>query len=121
MSLQAILEQHFRQGGHKSTVLMPLTWLIGMLFLSGTFSKYSGQPDWITFTLFWIAFAVIFIFIACYLYCLFTNPDLIRSEKYVVQKMMIEKGFLGDDKYEAPINIDEEYVRESDESQSLID
>lgn len=43
-----------------------------------------------------ILVVAILIFFFAYIYCLFTDKDAIRSEKYSIQKMAIEKGIFGD-------------------------
>jgi len=36
------------------------------------------------------------VFFGAYLYCLFADRDALRSETYSIQKLAIEKGFIGD-------------------------
>ena len=36
-------------------------------------------------------------YLGTYLYCLFNNPDALRSETYTIRKMAIERGLIGDD------------------------
>ena len=36
------------------------------------------------------------LFVGAYIYCLFHDREALRSETYSIQKLAIEKGFLGD-------------------------
>ena len=36
------------------------------------------------------------LYLGAYVYCLVTDRDALRSETYTIQKMAIEKGFVGD-------------------------
>lgn len=36
------------------------------------------------------------LYLGAYIYCLATDKDALRSETYTIQKMAIEKGFVGD-------------------------
>jgi hypothetical protein len=89
--------QNITKSGHKSTVLMPLTWLIICLIGGSSLMFALGKiPVWIPTVLISFAFLTIILFVGCYIYCLWKDPDLIRSEKFVTDKLMIEKGFYGD-------------------------
>ena len=47
--------------------------------------------------LFGVAFSVVLILeCVAYLYLLFKNPDALRSERYTLEKLRIEKGLVGD-------------------------
>lgn len=88
--------QNATSSGHKSTILMPLTWAM-ILLLSGTVTCHcSGVPLFITYTLFGLFILFVILFAICYVYCFFKNPDLIRSEKYAVTKLLVESGAFGD-------------------------
>ncbi|WP_118949565.1 hypothetical protein [Taibaiella helva] len=104
--------QNITKSGHKSTVLMPLTSLIAVLIGGGSLMFAVGKvPIWIPITMLCLAFAVILLFLGCYLFCLIKNPDLIRSEKFVTDKLLIERGIYGDDtrgvNEQTPIQISE--------------
>ena len=48
-----------------------------------------GSPIWLTIML------AVFFFV--YIYCLINDRDSLRSEKFTIQKLAIEKGIMGDD------------------------
>lgn len=84
----------------KSTVLQPLTWLLGMLLAAVIGAAYVMVPAWMVVVLLSFSVVVIVLFLSVYVYCLFVNggknADLLRSETYSIQKMAIEKGVYGD-------------------------
>lgn len=80
----------------RSDALRPLSWLIGLLGLSTLGAVYAKSPDWIL-GLMGAAFALaILLYAFAYLWCLFRDPDALRSEKYSLNKMAIQHGLLGD-------------------------
>ena len=80
----------------KSTALSPILWMLGVFF-TGTGSLY-----WITgkevVLYFGFAIIVIVLIFALYAYNHFmkTDPDCLRSEKFKLSKMAMEKGHIGD-------------------------
>lgn len=80
----------------KSTALSPILWMLGVFF-TGTGSLY-----WITgkevVLYFGFAIIVIILIFALYAYNHFmkTDPDCLRSEKFKLSKMAMEKGHIGD-------------------------
>lgn len=83
--------------GNKSTVLLPLRWFVGISISATIITAGISAPIWliIIFSILSSLSALLFIF--AYVYCLLNNPDSLRSEKYTIQKMAIQKGFWGDD------------------------
>lgn len=82
--------------GEKSTAVHTLIWLIGLTLFGVVFLAYYHLPAWIIISL--LALAVISFALYCYAYlwCLKNNPDLLRSEKYGIQKLAIENRVFGD-------------------------
>jgi hypothetical protein len=93
--IQAFLNQATAQGS-RSTVLRPLGWLIAIC-VGATLGAELEGPKWVV-----VMFAVsvglgVLLYLAAYIYCLVNNrEDLLRSETYSIQKLAIEKGFIGD-------------------------
>ena len=82
--------------GSKSTILKPLTWLLSVLIAGLLFLFKLNAPFW-AYVFFSIIISVIIaLFLFAYLYCLFKDRDSLRSEKFSIQKMAIEKGMYGD-------------------------
>jgi hypothetical protein len=83
--------------GYRSTVLRPLGWLLALCAAAAISSaSVPSSPGWLT-----ILFGVgtgfsVAIYLGAYVYCLIRNPEYLRTEKYSIQKLAIEKGFRGD-------------------------
>lgn len=83
--------------GSRSTVLKPLGWLVG-LTITGTIAAYRwGSRSWFANTLGGLCVVSIVLYVLAYIYFAVTDKDSLRSEKYSIQKMAIQKGFIGDD------------------------
>jgi len=82
--------------GSRSTILKPLTWFLSLIIGGLIISIKLKAPTGII-VLFAISVCLaILLFFFAYIYCLFKDPDALRSEKYSIQKMAIEKGIIGD-------------------------
>jgi Na+/pantothenate symporter len=82
--------------GSRSTILKPLTWFISLVIGGIILLIKIDSPNWIVIMFSIIMAFSIFVFFFAYVYCLFTDKDAIRSEKYSIQKLAIEKGLYGD-------------------------
>ncbi len=91
--LKALLSQSDASGS-KSTILRPLTWFIGILFVILITLFKIQAPDWICYILTGIIVAIVLLFGFAYVYCLFNDRDALRSESFTIRKMEIEKGML---------------------------
>jgi len=56
-----------------------------------------GSPIWLANTIGILCIISIILYIVFYMYFAFTDKDALRSEKYSIQKLAIQKGFIGDD------------------------
>ena len=54
-------------------------------------------PIWLTIMLAVIFCLGVAVFFFVYIYCLINDRDSLRSEKFTIQKLAIEKGIMGDD------------------------
>ncbi|MBS1509835.1 MAG: hypothetical protein JST86_03290 [Bacteroidetes bacterium] len=82
--------------GSKSTILKPLTWLVSILIGGVILLQKVNTPAWLTVFFCIIVSLAVLIFFFAYIFCLFKDRDALRSEKYSIQKMAIEKGIYGD-------------------------
>ena len=94
--IKAFLEQATAQGS-RSTVLRPLAWLVAICAGASLAAVEFHAPTWII-VLFGVSAGLgIALYLGSYIYCLATGKeDLLRSETYSMQKLAIEKGFVGD-------------------------
>jgi hypothetical protein len=91
----AFLERAFAQR-LRSTALQPLQWVLAPLIAATIAGPLVGAPVWLE--IFFAGFTglgVIF-FGGCYVFFMRKNPDALRSERYTLSKMQIERGLLGD-------------------------
>ena len=84
--------------GARSTVLKPLGWLTALMLVGSIGSFRFGAPPWFAGTLAALCIATVILYLVAYVYFALTDKDSLRSEKYSIQKLAIQKGFLGDDK-----------------------
>ena len=99
MSITGIRELLSRSdaSGSKSTILKHLTWFLALI-IGGilTLLKF-GSPIGLTIMLAVIFCLGVAVFFFVYIYCLINDRDSLRSEKFTIQKLAIEKGIMGDD------------------------
>jgi hypothetical protein len=86
-----------RSGSTKSTVLKSLGWLL-FLLLTATVSasKFSAQP-WLVIALAAMTGLTVLVYLGAYIYFALTDSDALRSEKFTLQKIGLEHGYIGDD------------------------
>lgn len=84
-------------GGSRSTVLGPIGWMMPICVLATLASVEYEAPAWLTEMFAAFTALTFLLYLIAYVYCLFTDKDALRSERYSIQKMAIEKGLIGDD------------------------
>jgi Na+/pantothenate symporter len=82
--------------GSRSTILKPITWFISALLGGIGLLLSQNSPNWLIIMLSIILGITVTVYLFTFIYCLFTDKDAIRSEKYSIQKLAIEKGIYGD-------------------------
>ena len=87
---------HSDASGSRSTILKPLTWLLGILLATLLAAFRFGAPQWFCYLLAGIAILAVLLFFFAYGFCLFKDRDALRSERFSLRKMEIEKGLYGD-------------------------
>jgi hypothetical protein len=69
-----------------------------LICISATLSTaHFSLPESLTYLFAIFSCITMALYLIAYLYCLFNDRDALRSETYSIQKMAIEKGFVGDD------------------------
>ena len=94
--IRAFLEQATAKGS-KSTILKPLGWMMGICISATLTSAHFKLPEWVMYLFAGFSCITMALYLIAYLYCLVKDRDALRSETYSIQKMAIEKGFVGDD------------------------
>ena len=67
-----------------------------MLLSETLISSYMDIQEWFTVPLQWCTIGAVIVYILAYIYLLFHDRDALRSEKYSLQKLAIERGLVGD-------------------------
>ncbi len=96
--IQAVFSQFLGQaGGARSTVLYPLAWLIGLL-LAGLvlLVAFANPAPWIVVLLAVVVCVGVAVYLVGWILFAIHNPDALRSERFTLSKMAIEKRLTGD-------------------------
>ena len=96
MDLIRELFSHSDASGSRSTILKPLTWLLGILFAVMVVSFQTGAPAWFCLMVAVMVGLTFLLTVFSYVFCLFKDRDALRSESFSLRKMQIEKGLYGD-------------------------
>lgn len=101
VSPNVILEylHHAGAKGARSTALQPLIWALSIFAPSFTLSAYFQAPIGVTILLGVLLSLVTIAFLFAVVFFIWTgNIDPLRSERFTLQKMVIERNLVGDDK-----------------------
>ena len=80
----------------RATALQPVIWvLVASLVAPVVASNYSGA-NWLTLVFAGIAVFVALVFVGAFIYLLVVDRDALRSERFALRKMRIERGVSGD-------------------------
>jgi hypothetical protein len=82
--------------GHRSIVLTTLLTMGGMLLGSLVVTGVEHAPTWMQVFLAALTTVDFGIFAWAYVYFVRSNPEALRSEQFLTQKLAIERGMLGD-------------------------
>lgn len=80
----------------RSDVLKPLVYAIGVLLTAELSFVVAKAPGWLLLTGGIFIGLALTAYLGAFVFCLLTNPDLLRSERYGLEKMAIERGVYGD-------------------------
>lgn len=89
------LREHMQAELTRSDVLRALIWPISGLLIA-LITLAGRVPEWIYSTIFWSFLGFLGLYGLIYIVCFFVDRDALRSEKYKLQKMAIERGVYGD-------------------------
>lgn len=90
------LLQQAHGAGSRSSALAPLAWLVGILVAGAVASARFDASGWVLSTLVGLSGLSVLIYLAAFLFLMFRDRDALRSERYSLQKLAIERGLLGD-------------------------
>lgn len=95
--LRDILEDYSAKGV-RSSALQPIFWMLGLLLGGIVATVKFGGPHWLLVTLTILLIILLGISLFAFLYLLFKDRDALRSERFALQKLAIEKMSFGDSK-----------------------
>jgi hypothetical protein len=82
--------------GSRSSALASLSWST-LILVGGLFGAWkAGAPIWIQVVFVILIVANQFVFLRAYRFLLLKDRDALRSERYSLSKMQIERGMVGD-------------------------
>ena len=93
--LRSLLQQA-TASGTKSTVLTDLRWCMAILLTALIAILEAHAPDWVLILLASFAALTFALYLAAYVYFALKAPDYLRSEKYSLSKLAIERSVTGD-------------------------
>lgn len=94
--LRALMQRNTAEGS-RASALTPLGWLLAILVPGSMGSFYWELPVGVGGALLAAAGVTTLIYVGSFLYLLINNPDALRSERFTLEKLAIEKGLYGDD------------------------
>ena len=82
----------------RSDALRPLAWLVGLLVTATIGLTWANAPWWSQATAGVLLACSVGLYGFAYVFCLLHDRDALRSDKFAIQKLAIERGVYGDDK-----------------------
>ncbi len=82
--------------GTRSTALTDLRWFAAIVISALLISLKFNAPDWILYALISLLGLISLIYLGAYIFFAIYDRDALRSEKYTLTKMAIEKSITGD-------------------------
>lgn len=115
----SLLASQLSNQGSKSNIVKPLTYVMAMLLIAAIISL-KLKIDLIGYIVLGLFTLVLIAFLITYFICLFKNPDLLRSEKYNLEKTAIEKTSILGDSRNQPLIIpgNRDYVSYQEQGQN---
>lgn len=83
-------------GGSRTDVLRALVWPNAMLLCTLGWAATKGAPQFLLILLSILLVLFMIIYAAACIFFGWTDPNLLRSERYNIEKMAIERGIFGD-------------------------
>ena len=96
IELMRSLFQQASAHGSRSTALNPIAWAFATVLSALIGSILVHGPSWVTAVLAVFAATLLVVFIFAYLYLMVKDRDALRSERFTLSKMAIEKSVMGD-------------------------
>lgn len=82
--------------GSRTNALNHLQWMVAALLSAFLLCVLSSAPKEITYFLGIVLVLLLICYLITHFYFMVKNPDALRSEKFTIEKMAIERGLVGD-------------------------
>lgn len=96
LQMMSLLKEQMTATLARSDVLRPIGWLIASLLAALVLSAWVHSADWLLACEAVMLVLSILLYLGAYIFCLLNDRDALRSEKYSLNKMAIEKRLVGD-------------------------
>ena len=87
---------HSAASGSKTTALSPLHMMLALVLSGFLVSALSNLPTWVISFFGYASAGVLMLEAGAYVYLLVNDRDALRSERFTIAKMRIERGVMGD-------------------------
>ena len=85
-----------RGRGRRSTALAPIIALCAVFVAAGPGLSFSDAANWVMIGWYVILGSLVSLFGGAYIYFMLKRPEMLRSERFVLEKLAIEKSTFGD-------------------------
>lgn len=82
--------------GSRTNALNHLQWMLTAVLVSVLIAFYQKAPDVLIYFLCAILIVLLVAYLVTHFYFMVRNPDALRSEKFTIEKMALERGLVGD-------------------------
>jgi hypothetical protein len=93
--IRSLLQQASAQGS-RSTALNPLGWALAIVLSALLASALDHLPSWVSPLLGVLVTIVVIAYLVAYFFLLVKDRDALRSERFHLSKMAIERSIVGD-------------------------
>jgi hypothetical protein len=97
LGIKALLEE-VSGNVSRSTVLKPLGWALAVFVPATIVTAFLQLAPWLVGMFAGLTGFTSALYLSAYVFCLFRDRDALRSERYSLQKLAIEKQLIGDDR-----------------------
>jgi hypothetical protein len=95
-SLISLLKEQIRADVSRSDALKPLLYPLGFITVLILAAIAGRAPQWIVGVLIVALLVAVAFYFGAYRHFMLNNPDALRSERFILQKMAIEQKLIGD-------------------------
>lgn len=93
--IRSLFQQASAQGS-RSTALNPIGWAFATILAALIASVTAHSPVWVTAVLAVFAGLILVVYLFGFLYLMIKDRDALRSERFTLSKMAIERSVIGD-------------------------